>query len=407
MTIAADEHAKRRTISFLNWAHGLDHFVLLIYPTVVLGLSAVYGRPYSELIVFSTAAFIAFGVFSLPAGLIADRWSRRNMMGVFYIGVGLSLALAAFAPNLIVLAVALFSIGVFASIYHPVGMAMLIEASQARGRTLAFNGVCGTLGVSLAAGISAALAAWFGWRIAFLAPSVLAVASGLYYLWVTPDDRHHAKTRKKTAAVALSPRAMVILFGLFIGIALTAGTVFNLLTIALPKIIDERLASHVPLVLVGSIATLVLICGAAAQLCVGRLVERFPAHVLFAVITALCFLGNLWAAYADGVMLMVALAVAIAAIYGQVTVNDIVLARYTADAWRGRIYAVRYFLLFISAGIAIAMISLLHDRGGFTLVLAANAVMAFAMFALTLGLAALVTSAEREQANALSAQAAE
>jgi len=163
----------------------------------------------------------------------------------------------------------------------------------------------------------------------------------------------------------------------------------------------------VPLVLVGSIATLVLICGAVAQLCVGRLVERFPAHVLFAVITALCFLGNVWAAYADGAMLMVALAVAIAAIYGQVTVNDIVLARYTADAWRGRIYAVRYFLLFISAGIAIAMISLLHDRGGFTLVLAANAVMAFAMFALTLGLAALVTSAEREQANALAAQAAE
>ena len=67
MTTAADEHAKRRTIAFLNWAHGLDHFVLLIYPTVVLGLGAVYGRPYSELIAFSTAAFIAFGVFSLPA----------------------------------------------------------------------------------------------------------------------------------------------------------------------------------------------------------------------------------------------------------------------------------------------------------------------------------------------------
>ena len=407
MTTAADEHAKRRTIGFLNWAHGLDHFVLLLYPTVVLGLGAVYGRPYSELIAFSTAAFIAFGVFSLPAGLLADRWSRRNMMAVFYIGVGLSLALAAFSPNLMVLAAALFAIGVFASIYHPVGMAMLIEASQARGRTLAFNGVCGNLGVSLAAGISAFLAAWFGWRIAFLAPAVLAVASGVYYLWTTPDDRHHAKTRKKTAAVSMSPRAMVILFGLFIGIALTAGTVFNLLTIALPKIIDERLASHVPLVLVGSIATLVLICGAIAQLCVGRLVERFSAHMLFAVITAIGFVGNLWAAYADGVMLLVALAVAVAAIYGQVTVNDIVLARYTADAWRGRIYAVRYFLLFISAGIAIGMIALLHDRGGFTMVLAANAAIAFAMFVLTAGMAALVTNVEREQAAVIAPQAAE
>ena len=104
---------------------------------------------------------------------------------------------------------------------------------------------------------------------------------------------------------------------------------------------------------------------------------------------------------------MVALAIAIAAIYGQVTVNDIVLARYTADAWRGRIYAVRYFLLFISAGIAIGMIALLHDRGGFTMVLAANAAIAFAMFVLTAGMAALVTNVEREQAAVIAPQAAE
>ena len=29
-----------------------------------------------------------------------------------------------------------------------------------------------------------------------------------------------------------------------------------------------------------------------------------------------------------------------AASYAQVTVNDLVIARYTADAWRGRVYAV-------------------------------------------------------------------
>jgi MFS family permease len=396
--MTADESAKRRSIAFLNLAHGIDHFVLLIFPTVVIGLESVYGRPYSELIALSTAAFIAFGVFSLPAGWLADHWSRRNMMGVFYLGCGASLVAAAFAPNLMALAVALFALGTFASIYHPVGMAMLIEASQARGRTLAFNGVCGNLGVSLAAGVSALLAAWLGWRAAFLAPAVLATGTGIIYLWVTPDDRHHKKSRKTMAAVQLTPRLMAVLFGLFIGIALTAGTVFNLLTIALPKIVDEGLAAHVPLVLAGSIATAVLICGALAQLCVGRLTERFSPHTLFAAITLLGFVGNLWAAYAEGVSLMIALAVAVAAIYGQVTVNDMVLARYTADAWRGRIYAVRYFLLFISAGCAIAMISLLHERGGFPLVLAVNAAIAFAMFALTVGLAALVNGVERRHA---------
>ena len=81
---------------------------------------------------------------------------------------------------------------------------------------------------------------------------------------------------------------------------------------------------------------------------------------------------------------MVALAIAIAAIYGQVTVNDMILARYTADAWRGRVYAVRYFTLFISAGAAIALISLLHNGAGFSLVLAANSIIALVMFLSTL-----------------------
>ena len=402
--LQADESGRRRSIAFLNWAHALDHFVLLIYPTVVIGLQVVYERPYSELIALSSTAFVAFGIFSLPAGWLADRWSRRNMMAAFYIGCGVSLIGVALAPNLVMLSAAMFALGIFAAIYHPVGMAMLIEASGARGRTLAFNGVCGNLGVSLAAGISGALAFWISWRAAFVAPAVIAIATGVIYLWLTPDDRHHAKTRKSAPAVRLTPRLAVMLFGLFTVIALSAGLVFNVLTIALPKIVDERLSSDLPLVLVGSIATAVLICGALAQLTVGRLVERITPHMLFAIITALGFLGNLWAAYANGVSLMVALAIAVAAIYGQVTVNDMIMARYTADAWRGRVYAVRYFLLFISAGAAIGMISLLHKSGGFTLVLSVNAVIALLLFVTTVALVAMIVNVEGKQSAAQPAE---
>ncbi|MGB9395575.1 MAG: hypothetical protein WCB32_12380, partial [Pseudolabrys sp.] len=58
---AAEDQARRRSIAFLNWAHALDHFVLLIYPTVVIGLQVVYQRSYSELIALSSTAFVAFG----------------------------------------------------------------------------------------------------------------------------------------------------------------------------------------------------------------------------------------------------------------------------------------------------------------------------------------------------------
>ena len=77
---------RKIVIGFNNFAHAVDHYVMLIFPTVVIGLEAVYGRPYGELLVLGTASFFAFGLFSLPAGWLADRWSRRYMMVAFYLG---------------------------------------------------------------------------------------------------------------------------------------------------------------------------------------------------------------------------------------------------------------------------------------------------------------------------------
>ena len=385
---------KRLAIGFLNWAHAIDHFVLGIYPTVVIGLEVVYRRPYSELIALATAMFVAFGVFSLPAGWLADRWSRRNMMVAFYIGCGVALGAAAFAPNLPVLAAALFGLGLFAAIYHPVGMAMLIEISQARGRTLAFNGVCGNLGVALAAGVTGVLASWFGWRAAFVVPGVLCIATGIAYLWLVAGDTHQIAARKKTAEVALSPRAALGMFMLFIVISIMSGLVFNTVLVALPKLVDEQLGNSVDLMVVGGLATAVFMCGALAQLAVGRLVERMSAPILFAAVVTVQFFAILLAAHASGALLLLALALAMAAIYGQVTVGDIVVARFTADAWRGRIYAVRYFLNFTSSAIAVGMIALLHDRGGFALVLAVIAGCAGIVVVTVYGFAVLAHTVE-------------
>jgi MFS family permease len=376
---------------------------MLIFPTVVIGLEVVYGRSYAELIALGTASFVAFGVFSLPAGWLADRWSRRNMMALFYVGCGASLAAAALSPNLPMLAVSLFLLGMFAAIYHPVGMAMLIEISKARGRTLAFNGVCGNLGAALAAGITAALAAAFGWRGAFMIPAVLCIATGIAYVFMMPDDRHEAAGRKSAPEVRLSMRATIMMFFCFFIVAVTAGLAFNIVSVALPKIVDERLGSGTSLVLVGGLATAVFMCGALAQLAVGRLTEKVAPHFLFAIIVVLEFAGILWASYATGLTLLFALALAMGAIYGQVTVNDMVIARYTADAWRGRVYAVRYFLIFITSGAGVALIAFLHSRGGFDLVLSATAAVAFVLMLGVLGIVAVINASEAKSASTVQA----
>lgn len=319
------------------------------------------------------------------------------MMAAFYLGCGLSLVGAAFAPTLWTLAVALFALGVFAAIYHPVGMTMLIDAAVSRGRTLALNGVCGNVGAALAAGVSALLASTFGWRAAFLAPAAVCVLTGLAFLALVPDDRHRTGKRTSTPEVPLLFWIATAIFALFVIASLAAGLTFNTVSVALPKIVDERLGREISLAAVGGLATAVFLCGALAQLVMGRLVERFPPHILFALVVTVQFAGIVWAAFATGPALIAALAVSMAAIYGQVTVNDIVLARYTADAWRGRVYAVRYFLTFITSGAAVAMIAFLHGRGGFDLVIAVTALIALVLLLAVFGIAILAAVVERER----------
>jgi predicted MFS family arabinose efflux permease len=391
-----DETRRRVTIGFNNFAHAVDHYVMLIFPTVVIGLEAVYGRPYSELLALGTASFFAFGIFSLPAGWLADRWSRRYMMVVFYIGCGLSCAAAALSPDFITLAIALFVLGVFASIYHPVGTAIVVAAAVNRGRTLAFNGVCGNIGVALAAGITAALTAWIGWRGAFLIPAVICIATGVAYFVMVPDDRTQKAGRSVAPDVRLTMAIMVTVFALFILIGTTAGLVFNTVTIALPKLVDERIGDSISLVAVGGIATAIFLCGAIAQFTIGRILEKYPAHLVFAFTGLMQFIGVIWVVYATGYALLGALAFAMAFIYAQVTVNDFVIARYTADAWRARVYAVRYFITYLISGAAITMIAFLHSRGGFDLVLTVTAVIALGFVVGTAGVAILVSGVERD-----------
>ncbi len=393
---AAALSRRRVSIGFMNTAHALDHFVILIYPTLVIELEAVYGWTYSQLIVLGTASFLAFGLFSLPAGWLADRWSRRNMMLVFYLGCGVSLIAASLAPTIYLLAAALFALGMFAAIYHPVGTAIVLENATQRGRTLAFNGVCGNMGVALAAGITAAITAYWSWRAAFLVPGLICLAVGIAYVRSVPDERRKAGARSHKADVRLSPAVAGVIFGLFMVIALSAGMVFNTISVALPKIVDERV-SNVSLLMVGSLTTAVFLCGGIAQLAVGRLVEYIRPHVLFAILAVMQFSGVVWSAFAAGPMLLVALAFTMAAIYGQITVNDLVIARYTADAWRGRVYAVRYFLTFMISGAAVWLLGFMYARGGFGLVLDTTAFVALGFLLAALVIALLANGVERAQ----------
>ncbi|HEV7370685.1 MFS transporter [Arenibaculum sp.] len=367
----APDVLSRRTVLFVNIAHALDHFALLIYPTAVLAMAPELGLTYAALISLSTGTFVAFGLFSLPMGWLAERWGRRNLLVIFFGGCGFSLLGLAAASTPAVITGWLLVLGLFLAIYHPIGSAMLVSHARRLGRDLGRNGVWGNLGAGFASGVTALIAAWLGWRAAFAMPGLVCLAAGAAFVALVPGDGdgHKAKVGAPTIPVA-HPFLLLAVFAVAI---VAGGMTFNVTTIALPKVLDERLGSALPLALTGSLATVVFVFGALTQLLMGRLVDRFTLPAVFACLALLQPVGLGLAAATTGVPLLAGLVIAMASIYGQVIINDAMVARYVPPRLRAKAFSVRYFLGFTTSGLAVPLIALLHGWGGFPAVLGVSA----------------------------------
>lgn len=386
------ETLSRRTLRFVNVAHALDHFVLLIYPTAVIAIAAQTGTGYGELIGLATGAFVAFGLCSLPMGWLADRFGRRTMLAIFFFGYGLSCLGVASAASPTAFAVWLCVLGLASAIYHPVGSAMLVTHATRLGRDLGVNGVWGNAGAATASGVTALLATILGWQAAFIVPGLICLACGAAFLALVPGDGE--SSRGKAGGAAIIPVARPIpLLTAFACAIIAGGMTFNITTIALPKVVDERVGTELPLAFIGSVATLVFAFGALTQLVMGRLIDRYSLPALFLGLSILQPLGLGIAAVNTGLPLLAGLVLTMAALYGQVVINDAMVARYVPAAYRTRAYSVRYFLGFTVSGFVVPMIAVLHDRGGFSLVLGVAASFGAVIFASAIGFFAMTRTA--------------
>jgi MFS family permease len=165
----------RTTALLLNAGHALDHLLLLIFATAVAAIAADWGMVWQDLMPYTAGAFVMFGLGSLPAGRLGDLWGRRAMMVVFFTGMGAAGLLIALTSGVWQLAAALTLMGVFASIYHPVGIPMLVQNARNPGFTIGVNGLAGNLGIAIAAVLTGFLVKYLGWRMAFAVPGVLAL----------------------------------------------------------------------------------------------------------------------------------------------------------------------------------------------------------------------------------------
>ncbi|MFL5268321.1 MAG: MFS transporter [Stellaceae bacterium] len=355
-------------LAFSSVGHFFAHLLMLLYPTVLLVLEGRWGMSYGDLLSLSLAGFVLFGLGALPAGWLGDRWSAEGMMVVFFLGTGAATILTGLADTPVALALGLAAIGLFGSIYHPVGTAWLVRNAVHRGRALGVNGIAGSLGLGAAAFVAGALAQMIGWRAAFIIPGAACAITGAALLFCMRGGSVVTTRTDRRPEPEASRDDVVRTFIVLSFTMLADGTISQAIPVALPKAFAAGLTGLTDggTLDAGGFVSLVFLVAATAQLAGGWLADRFAMKAVYILAWVAQVPLFILAAQARDVPLLGAMmAVNYLAVLA-VPAENALLARYTPAKWRATAYGAKFLLALGVSTIGIKLVAIIYDgTGGF------------------------------------------
>lgn len=364
----------------LNLAHAVDHLFLLVFATAVGAIAHEFGFVrWEDLMPYGAGAFVMFGLGSLPAGRLGDLWGRRQMMLVFFVGMGASAILASLTRNAWELAGALTLLGTFSAIYHPVGIPMLVQGAARPGAVIGINGLSGNLGIAAAALVTGVLVKAFGWRAAFFVPGVVCLLMGWLFARVVPHETEPPSRRAGRQTSTLSKAQLARVFLVMTVASATGGMVFNMTTNGNGQLLAERMRGLVddPATL-GLLLASVYAVSSLAQVVVGRLIDRVPLKRLQMSILLMQVPLLLLASQAEGWWLFLALVGMMVTIFGAIPFTDAVIVRYVDDRMRSRAAGLRLTVSIGISSLAVWALGPAVKAAGFGTLFIAMAGLAFA-----------------------------
>jgi len=375
--------AQKLRFTFLNVGHFVDHLFMLVFAKAAFSAGLYFGLAedgaYADMIPYGIPSLVLFGACAPIAAHLADKWQRNGMIIVFFIGIGLAAIATGFAETALQMSFGLAAIGIFAAIYHPVGIAMVIQGGGNIGWRLGANGVWGNMGVAAAPLITGFILADYSWQLAFILPGCIAVCIGIAFaIFVRRGKvRPPVSTSAEKAMVGFMtgwPRALLAVAL----ISSAGGFVFGTLSFVIPRMFEvsmQDVSDNVAIT--GLLAALVYAIAAFAQLVVGRLIDKKEIRsVLLVVALAQPILIGIMATQSNYGLFFASLG-AMAFVFGQIPITDAIISRYVPDLWRAKILSVKLALNLVIGALALfAARYILETGGGFQMIMVVSASLA-------------------------------
>ncbi len=339
-----------------------------IFYVAALTLENDLGLTHGEVVGLIVLGNVLFGVAAPLAGWLGDRWSATGMVGLFFIGTGGGMVMTALADSPFQIGLWLAVTGLFASIYHPVGIAWLVRNAKARGKALGINGVFGGIGPAAAALIAGTLIETSGWRAAFLAPGVVIVGTGVLFYWMMErglvvetkqDARPLPPASRRDTVRAVSVLAVTLL---------CTGLIYQATQPALPKVFSVRLADFLGdgVFGVSVFVAAVYFTSGGLQILAGHLADRYPLKHVYLTCFILQVPLLVLASAVSGAALAVVAVVMVSVNVGALPAENSLVARYALSNWRGLAFGLKFILAFGISGLGVKLEGVLYDQtGGF------------------------------------------
>jgi MFS family permease len=341
---------ERKIIGVTTAAHGLNHGYILIFSAVLPMLQKDFHTDYFHLGIIGNICFFAFGLGSLPAGIIADRIGSRRMITLYLFGAALSSFLVALSNSLVGLGLLIGMVGIFCSTYHPASNTLISRGMRKPGRGFGIHGISGSLGIALTPVVAGFLASDLGWKTAYAIFGIAGVAVGLASLTLqeVPEGNGNDTIEGSTSQEEGGKSFLSLI--IFLVSSVTIGLCYRGVMTFLPTYMAQKV--HIEFLPIGSVAlggmmsTVALLFGTVGQYIGGYLSDRyltekiyFGAYLLGAPFLFLVGLSS------DLFVVLSALAYAFFYFSTQPTGSHL-MARYTSVRFRGTGYGVYFFLTF-------------------------------------------------------------
>ena len=354
---------------YLNFGHFIDHMLILIFAKAAFsaGIDFGFGKDgaYAEMLFYGIPSLVLFGACAPIAAHMADHWNRNGMLTVFFVGIGLASILTGFAQSLLQIGLGLALIGIFASIYHPVGIAMVIEGGGKVGWRLGVNGLWGNMGVAAAPLVTGLILVQFDWRMAFIIPGSISILIGLGFLGFvrSVDVRAPEAIRQEKELIGFAPGWQRALVSLAL-VAAAGGFVFGAMTFLIPRLFEVRMQGITSdIAVTGTLASIIYAVAAFAQLVVGRAIDkRSIKNVLIFIAVGQPLLLFLMVMQTDYALFAVSL-LAMGFVFGQIPITDAVLSQYVPDQWRAKVLSIKFLINLVIGALALMTARYLLSTG--------------------------------------------